>query len=46
LIEAALAKAGAQSVSPRTFIELIAEPYQEFKGAKRQEQRARLSRLR
>jgi len=46
LIETALARAGTQSVSPRTFIELIAEPYQQFKRAKRQEERARLSRLR
>ena len=46
LIDAALSKAGTQQLSPRAFIEIIAEPYHQFKLAKQKEEPARLSRLR
>lgn len=46
LIEAALAKAGRQNLSSRTFIEITAEAYREFKLNRRKTERARLSRLR
>ena len=47
LIEAALSGTKARSghVSSRAFMEIIAEPYQEFKLAKKKDERARLSRL-
>ena len=46
LIEAALEKTGIKHLSSRAFIEIIADPYQQFKLAKKKEERARLSRLR
>lgn len=46
LIETALARAGRKDLSPRTFIEITAAAYQEFKLARKKEERARLSRLR
>jgi hypothetical protein len=45
LLEAALAKAGNRSLTPRALIEITAEPYQQFKLARRKAERARLSRL-
>ena len=46
LLEAAVAKAGSQSLTPRAIIEITAEAYQEFKLARKKSERARLSRLR
>ena len=46
LLEAALAKAGSPSLTPRALIEITAEAYQEFKLARRRAERTRLSRLR
>ena len=46
LIDATLKKTDAKHLSSRAFIEIIAEPYQQFKLAKKKEERARLSRLR
>jgi len=46
LIEAALAKSAKRDLSPRAFIEITAAAYQEFKLARKKEERARLSRLR
>ena len=46
VIEAALAKAGNPSLTPRALIEITAEAYQEFKLARKKAERARLSRLR
>ncbi|MGO9201500.1 MAG: hypothetical protein ACLQM8_13335 [Limisphaerales bacterium] len=46
LILAALAKAGKKDLSPRAFIEVTAVAYQEFKLARKREERARLSRTR
>lgn len=46
LIRAALAKAGKRDLSSRAFIEVTAEAYQEFKLARKREERARLSRTR
>ena len=46
VIERALAKAGAKHTTHREFIEIIAEPYQEFRLTKKKEERNRLSRLR
>ena len=46
LLEAALAKAGSKSLTPRTLIEITAEAYQEFKLARRRAERTRLARLR
>ena len=46
VIEAALAKAGSKSLSPRALIEITAQAYQEFKFARKRAERARLSRLR
>ena len=46
LIQAALAKAGKPDLSPRAFIEVTAQAYQEFKLARKREERARLSRTR
>lgn len=46
LIEAVLAKSPAKHLTPRDLIEILAKPYQEFKHAKKKEERARLSRLR
>ena len=46
LIRAALAKAGRKEISPRTFIEVTAEAYQEYKLSRKRQERARLSRLR
>lgn len=45
-IQAALTKAGKNDLSPRAFIEVTAEAYQEFKLARKHEERARLSRTR
>jgi hypothetical protein len=44
LILEALAKAGKEDLSPRTFIEVTARAYQEFKLARKREERTRLSR--
>jgi len=46
LLQAALSQAGIRSLSQRGLIEIMAEPYREFKRAKRREERAKLSRLR
>jgi hypothetical protein len=46
LILAALTKAGKKDLSPRAFIEVTAAAYQEFKLARKREERARLSRTR
>jgi len=46
LLEAALAEAGNQSLTPRALIEITAEAYQEFKLARKRAERTRLSRLR
>jgi hypothetical protein len=46
LIQAALTKANKQDLSPRTFVEVTAEAYREFKLARKREERARLSRTR
>ena len=46
LTEAALAKAKMRSVSHRDLIQILADEYQEFKRAKKKEERARLSRIR
>ena len=45
-IGAALAKAGRKDLSTRSFIEITAAAYQEFKLARKREERARLTRLR
>jgi hypothetical protein len=46
LVHAALSKAGQKNLSSRLFMEVTAEAYQEFKLARRKEERARISRLR
>jgi hypothetical protein len=46
LLQAALSQAGIRSLSQRGLIEILAEPYHEFKRAKRREERAKLPRLR
>lgn len=46
LLEAALAKAGNQSLTPRTLVEITAEAYQEYKLGRKKAERKRLSRLR
>ena len=46
LIEEALARAGRTDLSIRSFIEITADAYQEFKLARRREERARISRIR
>lgn len=46
LLEAALAEAGNQSLTPRALIEITAEAYQEFKLARKRAERTRLARLR
>lgn len=46
LIEVALTKAGRKNLSARMFIEITAEAYQEYKLARRKEERARMSRVR
>jgi hypothetical protein len=45
-MDAALRKAGTKGVSHRDLIQVLAEAYQEFKRAKKQEERAKLSRIR
>jgi alpha-D-ribose 1-methylphosphonate 5-triphosphate synthase subunit PhnG len=46
LMDAALRKAGTKGVSHRDLIQILAEAYQEFKRAKKHEERAKLSRIR
>jgi len=46
LMDDALTKAGTKGVSHRDLIQILADAYQEFKRAKRKQERARLSRLR
>lgn len=46
LLEAVLARTGRRDLTTRTFIEISAEAYQEFKLARKKAERARLSRLR
>ena len=46
LIAAALTRAGRKNMAPRTFIEITAAAYQEYKLARRKEERVRLSRIR
>ena len=46
LLDQAIATAGMKSVSRNELKELLAERYNEFKRGKRQEERARLARLR
>ncbi len=46
LIQAALTKAGKKDLSSRAFIQVTAEAYQDFKRARKREERARLSRIR
>jgi hypothetical protein len=46
LIKSTLAKTGRKDLSPRLFIEITAAAYQEFKLARKKEDRARLSHLR
>jgi hypothetical protein len=45
-IQAALARAGKRDLSSRALVEVTAEAYQDFKLARRREERARLSRTR
>ena len=46
LMNEALVKAGIKGVSHQDLIQIVAGEYQEFKRAKKKEERARLSRLR
>ena len=46
LIQSILAKTGNKGLTARTLIEITAEPYREFKLARKKVERARLSRVR
>jgi hypothetical protein len=46
LIQAALTKSGRKNLSSRMFIEITAKAYQEYKLARKKQERSRLSRLR
>jgi len=46
LLDASLSKSARRNLSRRQLIEILAEPYQEFKRVRQDEERTKLSRLR